>query len=910
MKQVLTRYGLVLALAAVLLPGRGLGQDYRSTGSGTWTTATVWSPAGVPPDGTRVAIGSGHTITCEGDFTRTSGAIVIAGGGTLIVKGSFNMGNSVLDLSVGSRVIVQGNLTTQGIVDADGFISITGNMTVNSALSTRSNGSVNLDIKGNLSVGSDINMQNGYLHVGGDLSVGNQLSTTSSTAVVDVDGSVTLKYLYTNAGYVIIDRDLTLSAQFGSSGITVCGGEYKVQNNAPTYVQKGHFFVFGSNNCANGDCQNIEGWPGWLSAGRPGAKYFWWKDHLGNAGTTGGPSTACGTSTFSVAAVTDAAGDLASNTFEWAAYGAVITAGNGGTTLAARSGTIGGHTASVLTYAGIPGQTTYTITVQWTETTFADAYVAVRQTTATGCSDDKWSVYKLNVSSVSAPAASSPQEFCSANNPAVADLVATGSAGFTIKWYRDLSGGSPLSASDLLTDATTYYASQTSGACESGSRTAVTVVLADLAMTCPPAASAVCFTELPVVKSFKRFFELGGSLSGICSDTTNLTINVDDVITLGADCKSTRTFRVLDNGVEIASCDQACSLTDREKPTLTCGADQEVFLNASCGARVTIAAPSPADNCSLVDPDPSYSYYPGNETSLPKVEGKGTIANATLPIGTTTIYWSIADGCGNTGTCGQQIIVRFPITYDGNSTQADNGPGMNPVQTSTHTYRAVDDETDRTTFSYDWQIFGSDGSEVTSGFTLTSNGTPGVSIRFADATAALSAGSYVLQVTKNESGGGCSVKTSLPIRVWTNDFDVQTEGEEICQSAETGTTRLEWTITMKSDRAVAPFSLTYQLVDASDNAVVCGPVAVTEIRFSGSGSFQGSSSCTTLAVNAATSQIYVTYLVANTPGVDKTYRLELFGPSDAFQVSDPIITNNSAAGTANSLPATSSIQID
>ena len=73
-----------------------------------------------------------------------------------------------------------------------------------------------------------------------------------------------------------------------------------------------------------------------------------------------------------------------------------------------------------------------------------------------------------------APTGNASQSFCSATNPTVADLTATGS---NIQWYAASSGGSPLAASTVLTTATHFYASQTTNNSESTTRFEVTATV-------------------------------------------------------------------------------------------------------------------------------------------------------------------------------------------------------------------------------------------------------------------------------------------------------------------------------------------------------------------------------------------------------------------------------------------------
>jgi len=66
------------------------------------------------------------------------------------------------------------------------------------------------------------------------------------------------------------------------------------------------------------------------------------------------------------------------------------------------------------------------------------------------------------------------QDFCTGQNVTLANVVITGS---NIKWYSSANGNTLLPASTVLTNGTTYYASQTVGTCESSTRVAVKITL-------------------------------------------------------------------------------------------------------------------------------------------------------------------------------------------------------------------------------------------------------------------------------------------------------------------------------------------------------------------------------------------------------------------------------------------------
>ncbi|MEI8201651.1 MAG: PKD domain-containing protein, partial [Bacteroidota bacterium] len=92
--------------------------------------------------------------------------------------------------------------------------------------------------------------------------------------------------------------------------------------------------------------------------------------------------------------------------------------------------------------------------------------------TVSGCESSARFEVTAYTSSPPAPTGDALQSFNSLAT--VADLVAIGT---NIKWYDAASGGNLLLSTLILTDGTTYYASQTVGNCESQDRLAVTVAL-------------------------------------------------------------------------------------------------------------------------------------------------------------------------------------------------------------------------------------------------------------------------------------------------------------------------------------------------------------------------------------------------------------------------------------------------
>jgi hypothetical protein len=108
-----------------------------------------------------------------------------------------------------------------------------------------------------------------------------------------------------------------------------------------------------------------------------------------------------------------------------------------------------------------------------------------------GCESTVRTIVVVGFNPTAAPQATA-QSFCSSAQPIIQDLVAVGSS---IQWYNSSAGGSPLPLSQILNSGI-YYASATTGGCESVTRTA-TNVLVELASS--PAVlsgnSAICLGQ-------------------------------------------------------------------------------------------------------------------------------------------------------------------------------------------------------------------------------------------------------------------------------------------------------------------------------------------------------------------------------------------------------------------------------
>lgn len=93
-------------------------------------------------------------------------------------------------------------------------------------------------------------------------------------------------------------------------------------------------------------------------------------------------------------------------------------------------------------------------------------------TDANGCSTTQ--SFTITEPAFVYPPVAANQSFCIGQNATLSNMVISGS---NIKWYSAASGGVLLPATTVLTNGTTYYATQTIGTCESATRTAVQVTL-------------------------------------------------------------------------------------------------------------------------------------------------------------------------------------------------------------------------------------------------------------------------------------------------------------------------------------------------------------------------------------------------------------------------------------------------
>ncbi|NJW51920.1 LamG-like jellyroll fold domain-containing protein, partial [Salinimicrobium oceani] len=107
---------------------------------------------------------------------------------------------------------------------------------------------------------------------------------------------------------------------------------------------------------------------------------------------------------------------------------------------------------------------------------------------------------------------------------------------------------------------------------------------------------------------------------------------------------TTVTWTVTDNSDNTQTATQVVTVTDNEKPVITAGGDITVSnIAGQCYAGVTGVQASATDNCTVGNPS--------------GVRSDGEALNATYPVGTTTVTWTVTDANGNEADPVVQTII-------------------------------------------------------------------------------------------------------------------------------------------------------------------------------------------------------------------------------------------------------------
>jgi gliding motility-associated-like protein len=114
-----------------------------------------------------------------------------------------------------------------------------------------------------------------------------------------------------------------------------------------------------------------------------------------------------------------------------------------------------------------------------------------------GCESSTRLAVSATVSNTPAPTGNSNQTFCTAGNPTVSNLTATGTS---IEWYTSTSGGAALASTTALV-AGTYHASQTVNGCASTTRFAVSVTITNTPAPTGNSSQTFCSGANPTVSN-------------------------------------------------------------------------------------------------------------------------------------------------------------------------------------------------------------------------------------------------------------------------------------------------------------------------------------------------------------------------------------------------------------------------
>ena len=169
-----------------------------------------------------------------------------------------------------------------------------------------------------------------------------------------------------------------------------------------------------------------------------------------------------------------------------------------------------------------------------------------------------------------APSGNANQEFCSSDSPTVADLVAVGS---NIQWYDAATGGNLLSSNEVLIDGSHYYATQTSGTCESSTRLAVAVSILDNSIPTGNATQEFCLNDNALISDLSvsasgtiTWYDqaVGGTVystgEALVDGTTYYAENTNGICTSVS--RFAVTVSILDNSIPTGNATQEFCLND------------------------------------------------------------------------------------------------------------------------------------------------------------------------------------------------------------------------------------------------------------------------------------------------------------------------------------------------------------
>ncbi|MDD3878348.1 MAG: gliding motility-associated C-terminal domain-containing protein, partial [Bacteroidales bacterium] len=351
--------------------------------------------------------------------------------------------------------------------------------------------------------------------------------------------------------------------------------------------------------------------------------------------------------------------------------------------------------------------------------------------TVGSCESDTRLPVTVTVADPASPTGTSAQSFCSIDNPTVADLIAIGTA---IQWYDVPTGGSALSTTLALTNNSTYYASQTIGGCESDTRLAVTVTVADPASPTGTSAQSFCSIDNPTVADLIAI---------------GTTIQWYDVPTGGSALSTT--LALTNNSTYYASQTIGTCESDTRLPVTVTVADPSSPTGTSAQSFCSIDNPTVAD---LIAIGTAIQWY--------DVPTGGSVLSTALALTNNSTYYASQ----TIGTCESDTRLAVTVTINQNPSLTITDPsvcaGNNALIVATTTPFG--------TYNYNWS--------VPVGVTDPGN---------TDSFVSVISGNYALTVTDNNN---CSATASVSLNFYANPSITEDITDESCPGAQNGSISL------------------------------------------------------------------------------------------------------------------------
>lgn len=250
--------------------------------------------------------------------------------------------------------------------------------------------------------------------------------------------------------------------------------------------------------------------------------------------------------------------------------------------------------------------------------------------TLNGCESAKTEIM-VTLNDPTAPTGSTQQDFCSAQNPTVSNLTVIGQ---NIIWYD--STGTILTASTPLSDGKTYYATQSLNGCESTTKLAVKVAVANGGIPANDYATAFCNDTTATTK----IVDLNNYRTSLIANTAGLTFEFFDSANQSITNPANQKLNIGANVFDV-------------KISNTLGCFVYVKLDLTLHPKPTLNLPASAEFCSgqsvNLDAGSGFSSYEWTKDSNPTViSTKQTLSVS--EVGKYTVKVRNIFGCENTSS--------------------------------------------------------------------------------------------------------------------------------------------------------------------------------------------------------------------------------------------------------------------